>query len=224
MVRKLQRCPHVFSPHCRFLGGQEARLAGSRMVGKFLYAFGLSMGISFGGNSDCGIIAPSLCSMLDQAESDNQKFGAVITINHPDYPADDSTCKGLNPNTDSTIKCPTDSNFALVRAKLLEYANSLLTSHDLWDVRNPSQRIPIPNEPTMYFHVSATKATLIDVSRENYIFRVDLFVEDGPVGIRPVGIMDLRSATKADAIYLINGRKRVESAISIRNWKMQVTH
>jgi hypothetical protein len=178
------------------------------MIRTLTVVLGLSVSASFGLEVDCTKITPRFCATLTEAQSDTQKIAAVIVLVHPEYPTVDSACIGVDPKHDTTGKCGNDSAYyASVRTKLMEYAEDLLNSYELWDARNPSQLFLPPSEPISAFHIIATKATLVNASREDYVFKIDRYEEPGPARIRTLGRgTAYREKTEADA-FQINGRK-----------------
>jgi hypothetical protein len=183
-------------------------MIGSRKIRNLFGVLGLSIGTSFGVEMDCGKITPRFCPTLSEAQSDTQKFAAVIMFVQPEYPEVDSSCTGVDPKNDTTGKCGNDTAYyAFVRAKLVEYGEDLLTTYELWDVENPSQLLTSTSVPIRTFYVIATKATLVNVSREDYVFKVDLYEEPGPAKIQAQG----RGTTYREIIgakaFLINGRR-----------------
>lgn len=205
------------------IGTSEVYMSGSHIIRNLLFiaGVGIGMGSSFGEDQvDCNKLNANLCHLLTNAQSDTDKFTVIIVFYYPEV---DSECKGVDPRTNPSDKCRDRGYDSAYNAKLVEDAYKMFSTYELWNSKDPTQRLQAPTEPTQGFKdVLATKATLLTLNKESYINTISSYDGIGPAGNRPVTLKRMRSMTSQEDSYLINGRRSVNVPARIPRWNNSV--
>jgi hypothetical protein len=151
-------------------------------------------------------VDPAFCKMLKQTNADSDTFSVSIYFFLPTKDTSEY-CRNRDPKQDTNGQCSLNGYDSAYYAKLKSDAHTMFTNFELWDAKHPTVRLTSPSSGTPYHRgLVATKATLVEVLKEEYVSTIEDWEDYGPAKIISHAATRTEGMRNQGKFFLPNGK------------------